>query len=516
MNFDDIVLAVSEVCPKFNKSALRDFVADNIDNAPAFAAMVLQEGFKIIDADVEFISYRILSPEERVKFDLKKTTSKNTRPKIPMTVSHLRLVEYTVRFQDTFIQSRIYLPYLYEDMLFMGDKRQVVRKVLLEKTFSRIQEKGKDGLSVSPIRVNLPFDRRRTHRIFSYVTGQDYTHFIVTAGLYHGTITKKISETTILHYMLAKFGFSQTKKKFGFTSADVSFVGEVGTDTDVYDYFSARKDDPNTNKDKALFLKVKRTVLADDLSRKFIVNLMYVLAPFNIQDIDNVYVEQGSIWKTILGMLTMTDPTEVKGHSNAIVHLRSVDHFIDPITKKRFVDFGIPINDTYDLLVYIFINIDRYMVENLSQDVYNSRLDVANGIFVQGIANKMFMNIYYLIRRPNISLQDITKALRFNPMMFKAALSSKKDDSKHYIAPPDIIGDNFLFAGGLTKIRLGGKPEQRLHPSHLVVESINAFVGKHIGKTGYLNPFVPTDSQGAIVHPDYAAEIDAIAKYLPK
>jgi hypothetical protein len=101
-------------------------------------------------------------------------------------------------------------------------------------------------------------------------------------------------------------------------------------------------------------------------------------------------------------------------------------------------------------------------------------------------------------------------------MMFKISTAGKKDDSEHYIAPPEIIGDNFLFAGGLNKIRLGGKAEQRLHPSMAQCESIDAFVGKYIGKTGYLNPYIPTDKNGAILHADYSKEIDEIMPYLPK
>jgi hypothetical protein len=101
-------------------------------------------------------------------------------------------------------------------------------------------------------------------------------------------------------------------------------------------------------------------------------------------------------------------------------------------------------------------------------------------------------------------------------MIFKLSTSGKKDDAEHYIAPPEIIGDNFLLAGGLNKIRLGGKAEQRLHPSMLVAESIGSFVGKYIGKTGYLNPYIPTDPNGAILHPEYAKEIDELSAYLPK
>lgn len=521
MNFNDIVKAVADVCPPFNHDGLRDFVKDNIDNSPDFVAMVLREGFKLVNADLELVDYEVLPPEERVKFELRATPGKSNKAKIPLTVSHMRLIRFRVRFGAQFVPANIYTPYMFDDMLFIKDKRSMPRKVILEKTFSRVNEKDRDGLSVSPIRVNLTFNRRQTFRIFSYVTNESYNHFVVSARLFHGTIKNRICDTTIVHYMLAKFGFTKTLQRFGLSKKDISFVTQVGDDTQTYDYFAARKFDAAVDQGPGLFLKVNKTLLADDQAEKFVVNLVYVLSFFKIQNIDNVYIEDGfhqhlSIWKIILGIIIFEDKAEAKAYSNAEVHLGSVDHFIDPLTRNRFKNFGIDIEDIYDLLVYIFINIDSFMVNNMTQDLYSSRLDVSNGLLVKTYADRINKNIYTLSKKSNVTLQEVTTALRFNPMMFRSPGGGRSDEDKDYVAPPEIIGDNYLFSGGLTKIRLGGKADQRFHPSMVVGESINTFVGKHIGKTGYLNPFIPTDSYGAILHPDYTKDIDDIKDFLPR
>lgn len=521
MNFDDIVKAVSEVMPPFNNFALKTFVKDNIDSSPDFPALILKEGCKLVNADVEFMDYKILNPEDRVKFELRSGGGKTSRAKVPLTVSHLRLIQYRVRFGDQYVYTKLYTPYMYEDMLHIKGKRSMVRKVILEKTFGRVNEKNRDGVSVSPIRVNLTYNRRETFRAASYITGSFYTHFVVTARMHNGTVRNKICEPTIIGYMLAKFGFDETVKRFGLSKKDILFVSEIGQDTNKFEYFAAKKFNDRVEEGPGLFLKVKHTLLADDQSLKFIINLLYILSFFQIQTIENVYVADEwsnhlSIWKVILGFVTSEDRVEPKAYSNAEAHIRSVDYFIDPITRNRFNTFGIPIEDIYDLLVYTFIHIDSMMVNNLAQDLYNSRLDVSNGILVETYARKMFYNIYYLAKKTNIGLSDVEAALRFNPMLFRTVSSGKKDDAEHYLAPPDIVGDNFLFSGGLSKIRLGGKAEQRIHPSMLVAESIDAFGGKYIGKTGYINPYIPTDQNGAILHPEYAKEIDDISPFLPR
>jgi hypothetical protein len=517
MTFDDLVKEVSDECPPFNDFALRGFVKENIDESPHFPAMVLREGFKLVGDQLELVGDPvILSPEETVLHELTSGSSKSAgRAKVPLTVTHMRLVRYNVRFGEHHLPVHLYMPYMFNDMLMIRDKYSMIRKVILEQTFSRVSEKDKDGMSVSPIRVNLTFNRKIVFKIQSYNSGAYYDHFVVTSRLFHGAIANKVCETTLVHYMLAKFGFTKTLLKFGLNQKDIDFTTEVGQDTDAFEYFAARKYDDKVEQGPGLYLRVRKTMLGDDQIKKFVVNLLYTLTAFRIQDIDNVYVD-GYIWKIMLGVILFPDPAGPKAHSNAESHLNSVDSFIDPMTCDRLRAFGVMIDDIYDLLVYVFGEIDSFMVNNQVQDLYNSRMDVANGLLVKSYGTRMTKQIYPLAKRSNISLRDVKLALRINSMMFRHSSSARPDEDKDYVAPPEIVSDNYLLAGGLSKIRMGGRAEQRLHPSMVVGESINAFVGKTIGRTGYLNPYVPTDRNGAITHPDYAADIDRIKAALPR
>lgn len=516
--FNDIVRRVSEVTPDFNDYALRGFVEENINNSPEFLAMVFREGFKVVDDDIELVGFKILSPEERAAFELKSGQSESKRTKVPITTSHMVLVRYTVRHRNEYITREIYTPYLYNGMLMINDKWSMIKKVILEKTFSRVQDKGVDGISVSPIRVNIKFNRRHTLRIESYTSKDFYTHFIVTGELWHGDKRRRVCERTILHYLLAKFGFEKTMRRFGISKADISFVPEIDeSTTNKFEYFAARKF-TDVEKGPGLFLKVNRQLLTDDQSLKLVVNLVYVLKDFDIQNMDNVYVEEGSVWRVILGILILDERDPLRAYNNTMTHLRSVDTFIDPLTLTRFRSFGLMTGeneDIYDLLVHIFVNIDAFMAQYEAQDIYNCRIDMSN-ILVETFARKVFSNIYQLGRKTNITHKDVKDALRLSATMFKFNSSGRKDNSEQYLSPPDIVGDNYLFSGGLNKLRLNGKPEQRLHPSMAVAESIEAFVGKPIGKTGYLNPYVPTSPLGAIEHPDYASDVDQILPYIPR
>lgn len=518
MTFDDIVKRVSDETPSFNDHALRGLVEEQIDSSPEFIALVFREGFKLINDDIELVGYRILTPEERVIFELKQGSSKQSRARVPLTTSHLSLVRYTVRYRDVYIEREIYTPYMHNNMITIYDKHSIIKKVFLEKTISRVEDKDTDGLSVSPIRVNMKFNRRTPWRIESYVGREFYSHFIIVAHMWSGNKKSRICERTIIHYLLAKFGFDKTLKSFGLSRADVSFVESIGDDIDRFEYFAAKPYDHSIPDGPGLFLKVKRELMSDDQSCKFVVNLMYVLRFFTKQNIDNVYDEDAAVWKVILGSLLQDEKLEARAYNNTVSHLRSADHFIDPITLARFRSFGLMTGENdniYNLLIHIFINIDADMANYDSQDIYNCRLDLSN-ILVEMYARKIFWSLYGLVKKTNITVKDVKNALSLSSMMFKPNSSGKKDDSEQYLSPPDIVGDNYLLSGGLNKIRLNGKPEQHLHSSVAVAESINAFVGKPIGKTGYINPYITTAPNGAVVRPDYADSVDVIKPFIPR
>ena len=101
MSFDAVVGRISQSLPDFNDYALRGIVTESIDSTPDFIDMVFREGFKYIDANIQVLPYEIVSPEERVRYELSgENKIKSAKPKLSLNMSHLRLVKYKIKLDD--------------------------------------------------------------------------------------------------------------------------------------------------------------------------------------------------------------------------------------------------------------------------------------------------------------------------------------------------------------------------------------------------------------------------------
>lgn len=510
MILDDILSEIADELPPFSKEVLCGLNNRQINAAPDFIATVFDESSKFLRDLIRLKRYSLLDPERCIVIELNKGKKKF---KIPTTLSHVLLYEYVIGYGDN--QSEpvyIYTFFTHQNMLLFNGKRAAVYKSIIEKTFSRVTDKQHDGISVSPIRTHMNFGRRNVVEFRSVSSGIIYRQFLLTAKLYHGKMSKKFGDTTIMTYLLAKFGFLGTLKAFGISKKDIFFVDTIDQDTHKYEYFSAKAENDANEFEAPLYLKVKSTLLDDPDCRKFVVNLLYVMSYFELQTLQSVYDKENSLWLIILGTIISGSTNPLGAINSAEAHLISVDSFIDPITRDRFKTFGVDINDIYELLVYIFSHIDTITVNSEPQNLYTKRFDISKGILSEAFGKKIFHNMYELAKKGNPTPQDIKKALRLPMSMYIYALNKTSDDAQYISRSPEIVGDNWLFSCGMTKIRLGGKPKQRLHPSVFVVESGCTVSGKTINRTGTVNPHVMVDEHGGVIKPDFTEEFDALTE----
>ena len=521
MKLEDIIENISEKIPAFNDYAIRGIVRETMDRLADDIAIIFRAAFDLTTADLELLSYEILDPEAMVRFELETSGNKDTPRTINLTTSHWRLVKYLIRFETTVMESYLYIPYLHHDLLWLKDKKSIIKKVIVEKIFSRISGKNGDGISFSPVRANLRFFRGDHFAIETYTTHERFYGFIITADMYSGPGAGKggrrgkKTSVTIIHYLLAKFGFVKALRRLGVSKNDVYLTQKIEDDETKYYYFAARPTSLFPNDNMAIFLKVRKTLMKEFQSQKMIINLIYVLHNCDIGSIENALDPEPLFWRVILGRLLIHANDDPKANSMVKSHLHTVDRFIDPITHERFVQYNLDVKDMYELLVYIFVNIDEFIVKNVVQNLYNSRIDVSNGLLVEPYAHVIFRNTYQFMNKPAVTAQMVKRFLIPTPAAFRNSISSRKDDSKNYTENASLICNNFILSGGLGKVRLGGKAEQTIHPSMVVVESMNAFSGKIIGRGGFINPFVPTGPRGAILCPDYAEDIAMLEKFAP-
>ncbi len=510
---DQLILDVAEQIPKFNDYMLRGFIKKQINSSPEFIDTVYKEAVKLVNGAVTYHDYEILSPADRINFEL--SMSNPNKLKLQTAVSELQLVRFRFSHEGRFYYTHFYTPYLHNDMLFINGRRYGLIKSVTDQIFSRSKH---SGLQVRPIRALLGFNRNNQFRLVSEQRGVISSEFIITARLYHKEKQSKRScEFTVLHYLLCKFGFVNTMLQFGLLVDDLTFVDHVRPmDNTEYDYFIAKQTNRKTVTD--VYLRVRRSVLQHQVIRKVIANLLYLLTHFNFHTVESLYQPDGHDFRVMLGRILNATGShvETKAKSDADNHIITVDHFIDPITKARFHTFGLMVDDIYQLLHYIFVEIDNFLVNTLPQNLYKKRIDVIDSTLVVAFATTIFKAFYKCHAKTKLQQREVKQLFYQRPMAITEIYSSRRKTQSRNVNPaPEIYGDNWLVSSGIFKLRPGGTPQERFDPSMPLVESIVAFSGSTPGLTGLINPYLPINEQGGVERPDYAEDIEEIVNYLP-
>lgn len=512
-HLDDILEAIHNRMPKFSEFTLKTFVQQTVDSSHEFVSTCYKEATKLNSGALEYVGYHILSPEERVRRELAWTSKKL---KITLAQSDVQLVEYRIRHENEIRSAWLYTPYLFNGFLQIKGKRYALNLGICEKTFARVVDKSTDGVMIRSIRAPIPFSRKFRHRVISAVTGAMLCNeFVITAKLHLKKHGRRKRETTNFLYLAARLGFDRTIERFGFSRDEFSFVEQPDVRDEQYHYILAKNDVPGVVHD--VYLKVRADVFETPIGRKLVSNIIYLLSGFGIQTPTDLHDPSGYMWRILLGKIIYPDASIAMAHSNADTHIASVDVFIDPISRKRYNDFGVPVNDIYDLLVYVFDNIDSIMVNTLSQDLYTKRVDVMDGLLILPYATAIYLKFYATNQRQSLREAEVKSLMKMRPWTLDTAWSSSQRGLVQNVSTgSQIFNGNWLSSFGIFKNRADGSAEQRFHPSMAVVESITAFSGRDVGRTGLINPHLEIAPNGGIYRPDYAADIEQLAQYLPR
>jgi hypothetical protein len=322
-----------------------------------------------------------------------------------------------------------------------------------------------------------------------------------------------------VHYLLCKFGYVGTLARFGLAAEDCVFVPVMDGDVDSFRYFPAKKTKRRATVD--LFLKVRKTRLEDPLICKLVANILYTVAAFPKHQVEDLYEPTGAVFRIMLGkIINGLGVNELQSKNKIDDHIESLDTYLDPITRDRMHEYGIRVNDIYDLLQYVFIEINEIIRNTSHTNLYNSRIDVIEELLVETIVHSIYWRWYKAETDPKkLNHNEVTQILRF-PRDLIAKLRTSRIVQKN----PPAYGDNALVGWLIQKIRQSGlsasgriirSPDHRFHPSMAVVESLIAFSKSNPGAGGAINPYLEISKSGNVVRPDYADEIDPLLDHLP-
>jgi hypothetical protein len=513
---EKILSAVKEQLPKFNDKALIELRKKELDNAIDFIRERIEEALIIIREDVHLELLEIVPPYERVSYELKANRITNS---VNIDSNEMVLVKFVFRFGDEKFDKYLYVPYRFEDTFtIINGTKYNFQLCLIEKIFSRIN----NGFTIKLLRSPISFWK---NKLFSFTTIDGSTTITETAievKIYYKKQNKNRNRLrpTLVHYLLCKFGFNGSLDKLDIPRDKCLFVKDKDDDPD-YVFFKAQN---IAMQRKPILLKVHKSLLKRNDVRRFIVAVLYINNGFKKILYDDLIMDSITVYRVMLGRIIYSkDIVAISAFNYMTDHINSFDSYLDTITKTMFHNEGIMINDIYEMLVYIFYNIDRILLEYTNNNFYNKRFTSFYLAIIDTLVVSLNNSIYDNEKDKNRQhlLSVIKKMLSIFPRRIIKDLYSGPNVRMN----PDQYNDNTLLSTGMKLIKqLGvnktnsstaiGAPVNKFHPSFVAVESLVGFASSNPSTNAIINPFVEIDDHGGIIKDSKRCEeIDKLKKY---
>lgn len=519
---ESIVSKVKEHLPKFNDYLLNDFRKNQIETSIEFVSESFYEAVKILkNIKVEYLGYRIFTPEERFQIEINESIIKKS---VNIRRNELVLVGFDFKCNDKIYTIKLYIPYLFEDFLIINNTKYSVHFSFIERTFSMI----KDGISIKVVQSPLKFHNKYINSIKS-VEGNEYFAVIITAKIHRKNRkkSKKEIQQTIVHYLLAKYGFYGTINLFGFNQNDIDFVDTVIKDEE-YEFFQLKA----TTKDRnGIYIKAKKDLLKkNEIFKRLIININYILTAFKKYTLENIINEYSAdFFRLLLGKIIHgrnVHKAMIYEYMNR--HFHSFNYYLDSIMKETFKADGIILNDIFDLLVYIFINFDKIQHEFKNNNLYKKKIVVFQIILSKIIIENIYSNFYRFENSNNAKKESYIKgAFKISPKKIGAMYNMQniRLNSAYYndnilLGILSHVIKNFSSSISHTKSSKGknninlGSSYNYFHHSIAANESLVGFSSSNPTASCIINPYALIDSDGCFIEGDYAKQLNKMEKFL--
>lgn len=522
---NEILGNIKAQLPKFNNDVIVELRKKEIGNLAEFIANRYKECASIADPNLKFVGYKVMSPLDKLIYEL--TSNSKRKNHIDIREDEAVIVEYIFSYFDQEFKVPLYIPYIYEDScMIVKNTRYECLLNMSEKLFS--VKSGLSGVTIKMIRLPMSFWKNIPFAYNDEVENKQFVSSIVHCKIHYkkAAKTKKI-KPTIIHYLLCKFTLAEVLMKFEINPKTVTFVTRENFNPDYY-YFKIK----NSAVEPIYVKAYKELMNVDRIFQDIVLTILYILSSFRFIIYKDLIHNSKEVFMIILGKLIYNTNID---HAHALnrmsKHIESGDTYLDDYNKNIFKFEGININDIYDLLCFIQVNIGKIIIDYPNNNMYNKRIETINNVIVDGIVRLINDNIYKFERKDNIAhmFSSISQAFSVHP---KNVLKSLGNSDTVRFSASGVYGDNWLLSIGdkcikrlsaATKKPFGAKKSgyssginayaNKYHPSMSIIESPIGF-SSNPGSNCLINPYVQIDEAGGFLKPEHAEEIDKIKRYL--
>lgn len=378
-----LLARIRQDTPEMNPDIANGLAVKCVPDAEKYIDSVFREVSKDFPKGLEYRGCQRCTPYEEFYNEPKK---KNDRKIVEIARSDIYMMRYNFRYNGVDLPPRyIFLPFVGEaGSITLGGPVYFISPVLSDIILSYEQ----DNVFVKLLRDRFTL-RRNNHNVV--IDNKMETVPVVWSMIHHvNSSQRRVPKTikadcTLMHYLLCKYGFSETFKRFANCTPVVSNEG-----------FN-KKDYPHTEwviikssqfKPKTVPIKFSYTptnlqvaIPRNDFTpmvKSMVSAFFYVVDHFPLRVMPE-YVDNVRLWKILLGHLIFGSmASEGKLHDDIDEHIRSLDEYIDAIMRDKFKEIGYNVKDIYQFFVVAIENFNDWILSAKSKanSLYGKELSV--------------------------------------------------------------------------------------------------------------------------------------------
>ena len=460
----DVELArlIDSVTPKLNPRTAKGLAVEHLANPEDYINQVFHSAAKGYPAPFTYAGHSRTTPIEEFNEQKRRTSNRGSKKQYDIARSDVFMEKFHFCFDGDPLPPRFFsLPFVGEaGTIHISGSRFVISPIMADRVISV----GEDDLFVRLLRAKLTFKRLGHH---FKVNGQTETVNVTWSEIHNGrSKTKGVTgagkaKTTMMHYLLGKYGFTETFRRFGKCHPIIGGpeINSNSYPANEWTICSSSQVRPRNSfrgsyAPSSVFVAVRNEEFTQ-VVKSMMAGFFYIADFFpqrvipdtfkhNGQDV--LYVDSQRLWMILMGHILFSSLSlEGQLADNIADHYHSLDYYIDIIVDKQLQEIGIKIDSVYELFFIVIENFDKWVVDSGDKltSVYDKELNVRHFLLQDITAAIMNMNFRLnAAAKKGLTRNEVIKIMDATLKSGKIFLITKNHGEVSTISAP---GDNMAF-----------------------------------------------------------------------
>lgn len=530
----NLATLVDQDTPKFNPAIANGLACLHMREVEEYVDHVFTLAAKGFPPELEYCGYARCTPLEEFKERTRRRENKST---FDISESHLYMVRYFFKFRGEPLKDvYLYLPYVGPGgTITLSGSLFTISPVLADRVISV----GTENIFVRLLRGKVTF-KRLMHQI---VIDELRDPVQVVYGLiYNKRKQAKIkptvkAESTLAHYLFAKYGVRETFRRYGKTEIvigerDINRNNYPSEDWVICHSTQAKPRTAGRFHYQATELRVaiKRSEFTP-LVKALVGGFFYVVDHFPTR-LPLDYIDDPRAWMIVLGhLLKSSNYNEGILYTEMQDHINSLDEYIDRPVAVKLKDIGIQVEDFYDLMDVVLQKYSEWILE--ASDKINSMYEKELSVmyFVMLEITEAIFRFYFKIKAASTKtlnvkgVESILKTHLRMGLIFSITREHGEVSASSYSGDNKVLKFTSILVPQSDSSKLKkrnsraamGDPTKRIHVSVAEVGGYSNIPKSAPDGHSRINVFVGTDEKNVVKrNPELVEFLDAIQVDLNK